>query len=100
MILDNLKSIGTYGKQISNLTMNLNDSSFISANNQVHNVYKKYNIKSPPDPSSSCIQKEKCGGGYYPTRYSSKNNSLNNKSVYCKGLMSFFSKLENEYINH
>ena len=99
-ILDHLKSIGSFGKQISNLTMDLNDSSFVTANEQVHNVYKKYNIKSPPDKCITCIQKEKCGGGYYPTRYSSKNNSLNNKSVYCKGLMSFFSKLENEYINH
>ena len=99
-ILDHLKSIGSYGKNISNLKMNLKDYSFISANNQIHEVYKKYNIKSPPDSCSTCIQKEKCGGGYYPTRYSSKNNSLNNQSVYCKGLMSFFSKLENEYINH
>ena len=99
-LLDHLKSIGSYGKEISNLKMNLKDSSFISANYQVHEVYKKYNIKSPPDSCSTCIQKEKCRGGYYPTRYSSRNNSLNNKSVYCKGLMSFFSKLENEYINH
>lgn len=92
-ILDHLKSIGSFGKQISNLTMNLNDSTFVTANEQVHNVYKKYNIKSPPDPCVNCIQKEKCGGGYYPTRYSSKNNSLNNQSVYCKGLLSFFNKL-------
>jgi uncharacterized protein len=99
-VLDHLKSIGSFGKQISNLTMGLNDSSLITANEQVHYIYKKYNIKAPPDKCIACIQKEKCGGGYYPTRYSSINNSLNNQSVYCEGLMSFFSKLEKEYINH
>jgi uncharacterized protein len=99
-ILDHLKSIGSFGKQISNLTMNLNDSTFVTANEQVHNVYKKYNIKSPPDFCISCSQKEKCGGGYYPTRFSSKNNSLNNQSVYCKGLLSFFNKLTSHINNY
>jgi uncharacterized protein len=92
-ILDHLKSIGSYGKQISDLNINLNDSSFSKANNQIHEIYKKYNIKSPPDSCSTCKQKEMCGGGYYPTRYNSQNNSLNNKSVYCTGLLAFFNQL-------
>lgn len=92
-ILDHLKSIGSFGKQISNLTMNLSNSSLLEANNKIHTIYNKYNIKSPPDPCINCEIKNQCGGGYYPTRFSSKNNSLNNKSVYCTGLLPFFNHL-------
>jgi uncharacterized protein len=92
-VLDHLKSIGSFGKQISNLTMNLSNSSLLEANNKIHTIYNKYNIKSPPDPCINCEIKNQCGGGYYPTRFSSKNNSLNNKSVYCTGLLPFFNHL-------
>ena len=98
-VLDHLKSIGSYGKQISNLSMGINNLSLIDANEQIHTIYDKFNIKSPPDSCLGCKYENKCGGGYYPTRYNSKNNSLNNKSVYCDGLLSFFdlitSKLKN-----
>lgn len=93
-ILDHLKSIGSYGKQISNLCMNLNKNSFKEANDAIWDSYKKFNIKSPPDGCIGCEYEKKCGGGYYPTRFSSTNNSLNNPSVYCFGLIKFFKKLE------
>jgi uncharacterized protein len=95
-ILDHLKSIGSFGKQISNLTMNLSNSSLLEANNKIHTIYNKYNIKSPPDSCVNCEIKNQCGGGYYPTRFSSKNNSLNNKSVYCEGLFPFFNKINSK----
>ena len=98
-VLDHLKSIGSYGKQISNLSMGINDLSLIDANEQIHAIYDRFNIKSPPDSCLGCKYENKCGGGYYPTRYNSKNKSLNNKSVYCDGLLSIFdlitSKLKN-----
>jgi uncharacterized protein len=90
-ILDHLKSIGTYGKHISNLCMGLEDFPLSVANEQIFATYKKFNIKSPPDPCIECEYQNKCGGGYYPTRYSSKNNSLNNTSAYCVGLKELFN---------
>ena len=61
--------------------------------NKIQEIYTKYNIKSPPDSCLNCEFKDQCGGGYYPTRFSSINNSLNNSSVYCTGLFSFFNDL-------
>lgn len=96
-ILDHLKSIGSFGKEISNLKMNLHKNSLIDANQKIRNIYHDCDIKSPPDSCNSCKFRLKCGGGYYPTRFSSENNSLNNVSVYCSGLYDFFSKLEKQY---
>lgn len=93
-ILDHLKSIGSYGKKISNLSMNLNDFTLMEANQQIHATYQKFNIKSPPDTCKTCEYEKKCGGGYYPTRYNSENGSLNNQSVYCSGLLKFFKNIK------
>ena len=99
-VLDHLKSIGSLGKQISNLTMNLNANSLLESNDKIHSIYQNNNIKSPPDPCQNCEIKNQCGGGYYPTRFSSKNNSLNNSSVYCTGLLPFFKHLNSKIKNY
>ena len=99
-VLDHLKSIGSFGKTFSNLTMNLASSSLLEANNKIKEIYTKYNIKSPPDSCLNCEFKDQCGGGYYPTRFSSINNSLNNSSVYCTGLFSFFNHLNSKVKNY
>jgi uncharacterized protein len=99
-VLDHLKSIGSFGKTISNLTMNLASSSLLEANNKIQEIYTKYNIKSPPDSCLNCEFKDQCGGGYYPTRFSAINNSLNNSSVYCTGLFSFFNHLNSKFKNY
>lgn len=92
-LIDHLKSIGSFGKQISNLSMNLRENSFKDANNAIHDTYLRLNLTSSPDICKTCDLEKKCGGGYYPTRFSSVNNSLNNESVYCSGLKLLFNKI-------
>jgi uncharacterized protein len=94
-VLDHLKSLGAFGKQISNLKLNLHESSFEEANNQIHAIYRDNELISPPNQCLDCKHLNHCGGGYYPTRYNSVNKSLNNQSVYCEGLFNFF-----EHINY
>jgi uncharacterized protein len=96
-ILDHLKSIGSYGKNFSNLNMNLNTNTLISAYNKIWEVLDFVNMKQIPDLCSACTHVKACSGGYYPTRYSSVNNSLNNPSVYCNGLFAFFNHLKFKY---
>jgi uncharacterized protein len=96
-ILDHLKSIGSYGKNFSNLNMNLNTNTLISAYNKIWEVLDLINMKQIPDLCSVCTHVKACSGGYYPTRYSSVNNSLNNPSVYCNGLFAFFNHLKFKY---
>ena len=57
------------------------------------------NEKQIPDLCKDCTHVKACSGGYYPTRYSSVNNSLNNPSAYCKGLFAFFDHLKLNYAN-
>lgn len=98
-ILDHLKSIGSYGKKLSNLNMNLNNNTLFSAYEKIWDVLDSINMKQIPDLCKDCTHVKACSGGYYPTRYSSVNNSLNNPSAYCKGLFAFFDHLKLNYAN-
>jgi uncharacterized protein len=98
-ILDHLKSIGSFGKNISDLEMNLSQNSFSQANHKLWQVLQKIDLKQTPDKCSGCKHVNTCSGGYYPTRFSSVNNSLDNPSVYCGGLFEFFNHLKSKYGN-
>ena len=97
--MHHLKSIGSYGKKLSNLNMNLNNNTLFSAYEKIWDVLDSINMKQIPDLCKDCTHVKACSGGYYPTRYSSVNNSLNNPSAYCKGLFAFFDHLKLNYAN-
>jgi uncharacterized protein len=98
-ILDHLKSIGSFGKHFSNLSMNLHQDTLINAYNKIWEVLDLIKMKQVPDLCLDCTHVKSCSGGYYPTRYSSRNNSLNNPSAYCSGLFDFFDHLKYKYAN-
>lgn len=89
-ILDHLKSIGSKGKSISDISKNISDCSIHDAHSLALDVFLRNGVSSPPEACKGCAHENACGGGYYPTRYSSRNNSLDNVSVYCSGLLKFF----------
>lgn len=57
-------------------------------------------MTSAPEKCQDCCWVKVCGGGSPINRYSSVNNSLNNPSVYCSSLKSFYSHVSNTLLKN
>jgi uncharacterized protein len=89
--VDTMKSVFPGAHEIS---LNVDTSEIDDVLNHKNIIDRQSGISSLSDKCKQCSIVNICGGGYYPHRYSSRNE-FNNPSVYCSALMKLIKHIKN-----